>query len=332
MSRSLSELGRRRRVLLLAMAGCSTSLYGVAQTQQFPDRPIRLVIPFPPGGGADSLARPLAERLKRNLGQTIVIENRSGGGSNIGTEAVARARPDGYTLLLNTDAIAIYPHLYRKLGYQVFEDLVPIGYVASSPLVLAINPAVKAGNLQELIALARREPNKLNFAMGGVGTPHHLAFELFVRQADVKIGQIPYRGGGPALADVLAGHVEVGVFTLGAVTQHVSSGALRPMAIMADRRTDIAPAIPSLEELGVKGVRSGLRYVLMAPRATPVAVVARLERAVAESLREAEVQQLLQQAGYEALSAGASEAASRLRHEHDTWGPILKTMSIQLDP
>jgi tripartite-type tricarboxylate transporter receptor subunit TctC len=302
-----------------------------ASAQAWPNRPIRLVVPFPPGGGADTLARPLAERLRQRLGQPVVLEHKTGAGSNIGTELVAKAAPDGHTFLINTDAIAIYPLLYRNLRYDAFKELVPVAYVASSPLVVASHLEVPARNLREFAALAKRDPAHLNFANPGQGSPHHLGFELLARTAGFNIGQANYRGGGPALTDVLAGHAQVGVFTFGAVRPYLESGKLRPLAILSEQRSALAAELPTAVEAGFPGVHVALRFVVMAPAGTPAEVVTRMSTAIADSVAEPEFAQLLKQQGYEPFVTSPAEGAKLLREEYTRWGPVLKAADIRLE-
>lgn len=301
-----------------------------ALAQPYPNRTVKIIVPFPPGGGADTLARPLAERLRVRLGQPVILENRSGAASNIGTEAVARAAPDGYTLLINTDGFAIYPHLYASLPYDPFRDLAPVSYVADTPLVLAGNPALPAANLKDLIELARKTPERLNFANPGLGTPHHLAFELFTRGANLRITHINYKGGGPSLADVLAGHVQLGMFTLGAVLPQIQAGKLKPYAVMTAKRSAFAPDIPAMGEV-LPGVTAGLRFVLMAPKGTSREITGQLHAAVADSLKEAEMRDILKKAGFEAFTTTPEETGTLLRQEYERWGPVLKAANIRLD-
>lgn len=303
----------------------------VAFAQAYPTRPIKLIVPFPPGGGADTLARPLAERMRQRLGQLFLLENRSGASSNIGTDAVAKSAPDGYTLLINTDGIGLYPLLYEKLPYDIFRDLVPITFVAETPMVLASNPNLPASNLLELIALAKKEPDKLAFANPGQGSPHHLAFELFARQAGVQIVQATYRGGGPALQDVLAGHAQLGMFTLGAVLGHINAGKLSPYAVATAARSQAAPSIPTMAEAGLPGVQANLRFVLMAPRGTAPAVLRSIHSAVVESLQEPALRAQLQKQGFELLGTSPEETDRTMRQDHERWRPILKAANIKLE-
>ena len=302
-----------------------------AFAQAYPTRPIRLIVPFPPGGGADTLARPLAERMRQRLGQPFLLENRSGASSNIGTDAVAKSAADGYTLLINTDGIGLYPLLYEKLSYDVFRDLAPITFVAETPMVLASNPSVPAANLLEVIALARKEPGKLAFANPGQGSPHHLAFELFARQAGVQIVQATYRGGGPALQDVLAGHAQLGMFTLGAVLGHINAGKLRPYAVATAARSHAAPGIPTMADAGLPGVQANLRFVLMAPRGTAPAILRSIHAAVVDSLQDPDLRGQLQKQGFELLGTSPEETDRTMHQDHERWRPILKAANIKLD-
>lgn len=317
---------KRTVALLVGLLAAATVF-----AQAYPTRPIKLIVPFPPGGGADTLARPLAERMRQRLGQPFLLENRSGASSNIGTDAVAKSAPDGYTLLINTDGIGLYPLLYEKLPYDVFRDLVPITFVAETPMVLASNPNVPATNLLELIALAKKEPGKLAFANPGQGAPHHLAFELFARQAGVQILQATYRGGGPALQDVLAGHAQLGMFTLGAVLGHINSGKLRPYAVATATRSQVAASIPTMAEAGLPGVQANLRFVLMAPRGTSPAILRSIHSAVVESLQEPDLRAQFQKQGFELLGTSAEETERTMRQDHERWRPILKAANIKLD-
>ncbi len=301
-----------------------------AFAQPYPNRTIRIIVPFPPGGGADTLARPLAERLRVRLEQPVILENRSGAASNIGTEAVARAAPDGYTFLINTDGIAIYPHLYSSLSYDPFRDLASVTYVAETPLVLAGNPGVKAGDLKDLVYLAKKAPDSINFANPGLGTPHHLAFELFTRAAGLKVTHVNYKGGGPSLADVLAGHVQLGMFTLGAVLPHVQAGKLKPYAVMTGKRTQFAPDIPAMNEV-LPGVTAGLRFVLMAPKGTPRDITGTIQAAVAVVMKEQEIRDTLKRAGFEPFVTTPEETGALMRQDFERWGPLLKAANIKLD-
>ncbi len=314
-----------RRALLAAMAAAH------AHAQSFPARPLRLIIPYPPGGGTDTLARPFAERLRGRIGQPVVLENRGGAATNIGMEAAARSAPDGHTLVINADNVALFPLLYRSLPYDLTRDLAPISYVASSPLVLAGNPAVPARTLREFVALAKRDPERLSFANPSIGSPHHLGFELFAREAGVRLTQVEYRGGGPALNDVLAGHVNLGVFSLGAVSQHFAAGTLRPYALLSPARTAMAPEIPTTTEEGLPNVVNALRFLIWAPAQTSREHIATLYAAITDAMADPGLREVLTRAGFETMSTTPQESAAMLRAEHDRWAAILPGLNIRLD-
>jgi tripartite-type tricarboxylate transporter receptor subunit TctC len=324
------------RRAMLAAAGAlavGTTLLAAqpALAQAYPERAIRMVIPFAPGGGADILARPLSEKLARKLGQPVVIDNKSGAGGLIGTTEVARAKPDGYTLLLNTDAVAIYRHLYRNARIDPLKDLAPVGFVASAPLLLAVNPSLGVSNFKEFVALAKKEPGKLMFANPAVGSPHHLAFELMARTAGIDVGQVAYRGGGQALNDVLAGHAPVGMFTLSTGREYVEAGKLKPLALLTQKRSPLAPELPTIVESGYPDVHVALRFLVLAPAGTPDAVVSRLHAAIGEVSNDAEFKGILKRLGYDSFTTSTPEAAALLRSEYERWGPILKAADIRLD-
>jgi tripartite-type tricarboxylate transporter receptor subunit TctC len=314
-----------RRLLLLGAA----TLAAPAVQAQTAGRPIRLVVPFPPGGGADALGRPLSERLAQRLGRPVVIENRSGAGSNIGSEFVARAAPDGTTLLLNFDTLVLHPLLYQGMTFEPIRDLLPVARVASSPLLLGCHPGVPAADVAALVALSRADPNRLNFANPGFGSPHHLAFEFFAQASGLQAAHIAYRGGGPALTDVLAGHVQLGMFTLGAVSQHVRSGSLRGLAVVADRRVEVIGAVPTMAEAGFPEAAVPLRFMLFAPAGTPRDAVARVEAEVQAALAEPALLEVLQRAGFDPGFQRGEDTAAELPRLHTIWARALRSANIQ---
>ncbi len=317
------------------LAGCWLGALAVAPlanaADEYPTRPIRLIVPFSTGGGADSLARPLADGMSKHLGQPVIVENRSGAGSNIGTAIVADANPDGYTLLLNTDAVAIYPFLYSNLKYDWKRDLTAVTYVAKSPLVLALNKDLPAKNLKEFVELAEQKPGVLNFANPGQGSPHHLGFELLLRDAGIEVTQANYRGGGPSLIDVLGGHVQIGMFTFGAVQSHLEKGSLTPLAVLTkERSTVLAPNIPTAVEMGYENVHADLSFIMMAPNKTPPDVIEKVQKAVAAVVSQPEFTKLLNSMGYEPFVTGSAQANAILDQENSRWEPIIKDLNIEL--
>jgi tripartite-type tricarboxylate transporter receptor subunit TctC len=322
----------RRHALATLLAGLAAPAVARAQGAGWaPSRPVRLIIPYPPGGGTDTLARPWAERMRARLGQPLVIENRGGAATTIGMEAAARGPADGHTLVINADNIAYFPLLYSQLPYDLFRDFAPVGYMAETPLVIAVNPNVPANTLQEFVALAKASPEKYSFANPSVGSPHHLGFELLAREAGIRLVQAQYRGGGPATNDVLAGHVHLGVFSLGSVTRHFAAGTLKPYALLSARRSQAAPDIPTTAEAGLPGVVNALRFLLLAPAGTPREVIAALHAANVASLEDPELRAQLTRAGFEITPSSPEEAAAMLRAEHDRWAPILPALNLRLD-
>jgi tripartite-type tricarboxylate transporter receptor subunit TctC len=321
----------RRHVLSALLAGVAIPAALHAQvTGWAPSRSVRLIIPYPPGGGTDTLARPWAERMRARLGQPVVIENRGGAATTIGMEAAARATADGHTLVINADNIAYFPLLYRNLPYDLFRDFTPIAYLAETPLVAAINPNVPARTLREFVALAKANPEKYAFANPSLGSPHHLGYELLAREAGIRLVQAEYRGGGPAMNDVLAGHVHLGVFSLGSVTQHFAAGTLRPLAVLSARRSAAAPDVPTTAEEGLPRVVNALRFLVLAPAATPREAIVALHAAALESLSEPGLREQLVRAGFEITPTSPEETAAMLRAEHDRWAPILPALNLNL--
>jgi tripartite-type tricarboxylate transporter receptor subunit TctC len=316
----------RRRALIAA----ALAFPAVAQTAWAPTRPVRLIIPYPPGGGTDTLARPWAERMRQKLGQPLVIENRGGAATNIGMEAAARAPADGHTIVINADNIAYFPMLYRNMPYDLFRDFAAIAYMAETPLVIAVNPAVPARTLRDFVALAKANPERFSFANPSIGSPHHLGFELFAREAGIRMVQAEYRGGGPAMNDVLAGHVNMGVFSLGSVTQHFAAGTLRPYAVLSPRRSSAAPDVPTTAEEGLPNVVNALRFLLLAPAATPREALAALHAATVDALNDPGLREQLTRAGFEITPSSSEEAAAMLRAERDRWAPILPGLNLNM--
>jgi tripartite-type tricarboxylate transporter receptor subunit TctC len=268
--------------------------------------------------------------MRARLGQPLVIENRGGAATTIGMEAAARATADGHTLVINADNIAYFPLLYRNLPYDLFRDFTPIAYLAETPLVAAINPNVPARTLREFVALAKANPEKYAFANPSLGSPHHLGYELLAREAGIRLVQAEYRGGGPAMNDVLAGHVHLGVFSLGSVTQHFAAGTLRPLAVLSARRSAAAPDVPITAEEGLPRVVNALRFLVLAPAATPREAIAVLHAAALESLSEPALRDQLMRAGFEITPTSPEETAAMLRAEHDRWAPILPALNLNL--
>jgi tripartite-type tricarboxylate transporter receptor subunit TctC len=302
-----------------------------AQAQRYPEKPVRMVVPFPPGGGSDILARAVTPKLAEFIGQPIVVENRGGAGGNIGAEAVARAAPDGYTVLFGSNTLPINAGLYPKLPFDTAKDFAPIGMVASAPMVLVVHPSVKAGTVRELIALAKANPDKLNFSTPGNGTPHHLAAELFNRLAGTKITHILYKGGGPALTDLLAGQTQVAVLTLGAAKGHVASGKLKALGVAPAKRSQVMPELPTLAEAGVAGYEADLWYAVFGPAGTPGDVVTLLNRELGKVLALQEVRERLAQQGFDLAVSTPQRLGEILKGDLAKYGTLIRESNIRAE-
>ena len=301
-----------------------------AQTDNYPNRPIKLVIPYAAGGGSDTVARIMSPHLKNILNQPIIIENKGGVGSTIGTDSVAKSEPDGYTLLLNTDVIAIMPSLFKKLNFDPQKDFAPISFITSAPIVLAANPEFPVNSVKELIALAKKNPGQVSLATPGAGSPQDLASILFAHKAQIKFNSIPYKGNGPALVDILAGHVNIGMFTLSTVKEYAKTGKLKILAVISSKRTPLAPEIISLTEAGLPDVEVSSRYLILAPAKTPKDIVLKLEKDFAKLVENKNYQSELLNLGFEAISTSSAETTEILNKENSKWTPILKSLDISI--
>lgn len=299
------------------------------QAQDFPAREVKIVVPLAPGGGTDTITRQITEKLGRQLGKPVVIENKGGAGTTIGMAAAAQAQPDGQTLVVNGDTVAIFEFIFANLKFDVFRDLVPVAYFASAPIVLAANPAFPANNMKELVALAKKSPGTVAYATPGVGTPHDLAGLLLTQKTGIRFNEVTYKGNGQALTDLMAGHVSIGMFTISNVLPYVQTGKLKVLAVVGDKRTSIAPDIPSMGESGVPGVDVSSRYVILAPAATPKAALVRLNGAIRDVVKTPDTAQVFRGLGYEPMLANLDESAQLLRAERDRWKPILAAANIK---
>ena len=299
-----------------------------AAAQPYPSQPIRLIAPFPPGGSVDIMARLIAEPLASQLGGKIVIENRSGASGNIGMEVAARAKPDGYTLVLNTIPLATNQSLFAKLSWDPIKDFSPIGMVATAPHVLVVPAKSKANTVAELLALARASPGRLTYASAGAGSTFHLCGEMFKDSSNTNILHIPYRGGGPALLDTLAGQVDMSFPTLSAALPHVKAGTLRALGVTSAARSAQMPDVPTLQEAGVQGFEFTQWLALLAPAGTPPQVVARLNTALNAALNTKELKDKFQQQGFDAFTTSPQQAASFLAGEVQRYSKLIKSRGI----
>jgi tripartite-type tricarboxylate transporter receptor subunit TctC len=299
-----------------------------AAAQPYPSQPIRLIAPFPPGGSVDIMARLIADPLASQLGGKIVIENRSGASGNIGMEAAARAKPDGYTIVLNTIPLATNQALFDKLTWDPIKDFAPIGMVATAPHVLVVPPKVKAASVDELVRLARASPGRLTYASAGVGTTFHFCAEMFKDSTSTFILHVPYRGGGPALLDTLGGQVDMSFPTLSAALPHVKAGNLRALAVTGARRSALLPDVPTLAEAGVKDFQFTQWLALLAPAGTPKDIVGRLNGALRDTLNSREMREKFTQQGFDPFVTSPEEAGKFIAAEVQRFGKLIKTRKI----
>jgi tripartite-type tricarboxylate transporter receptor subunit TctC len=305
-------------------------VYAQNTSGNYPDHPITLIVPYAPGGGNDVLARAVAEPMSRSLGQPVVIENRGGAGGSVGTRQVAKAAPDGYTLGLGgTGTLAIDPTLYPNVGYDPRRDFAPVGLIATSPLIVLVNHSVPAHNVQELIALAKAQPGKLNYASAGVGSGIHLGTVLFAETAGIDLTHIPYKGSGPALTDLLGGHVQIYFSSLPPAVGLVKEGKLRALGVTGLKRSSSFPDLPTVAEQGLPGFEAVLHYGIVAPAGTPRPIVDRLNAALRAALDDPKVRGHIATEGAEPLPTSPEEYVADIDREETKWSTLVRKSNAQ---
>jgi tripartite-type tricarboxylate transporter receptor subunit TctC len=328
----MSIAGRAGRFLVAVAACTAAAVFPVSgKAQGYPTGPVRIVVPFQPGGLTDIAARTIAPHLARHFGQPFLVENRSGASGNIAAELVARAQPDGHTLLMGSIGTnAVNAHLFKKMPYDTLKDFEPISLVVSGTLMLVVHPSVPAKTLGELLALARARPASLSFASGGNGASQHLAGELLKTMANVDILHVPYKGIAPGVVDLLGGQVSM-TFDMASVMPHVTAGRLRALAVASATRSSTAPDIPTFSEAGVPGYEASAWYGLFAPAGTPKDLVDSLQRQVAAALKEPQTREKLLSLGAEPVGNTPTEFAAFVRNEYDKWGKVVEAANIRMD-
>jgi tripartite-type tricarboxylate transporter receptor subunit TctC len=319
-------------VWLRAAAVTAAILSGLATAKaaDYPARPITLVVPYAAGGGNDVIARIVAEKMGTSLGQTVIIENRGGAGGTIATRQVAKSEPDGYTLLIATSSLAINPSLYPNAGYDPRKDFAPIGLIASSNNVVLVNPAVPVRSITELIALAKQQDGTLTFASTGTGSSVHLAAELFAGMAGLRLNHVPYKGSGPALNDLIGGHVALMFSTMASAAGLVRDGSkVRALALTGAARSALFPDLPTVAEAGLPGYEAVLHYGIVAPVGTPRSVVEKLNAALNAALSDDEVKKRLGVEGAEALPVSPDEYAADIAGEETKWSEIIRRAGVK---
>jgi len=318
----------RRPLLIAALAAlCFGAAPAVAQS--WPSKPVRIVVPYPPGGANDIVARALQPTLSTGLGQPIVIENRGGGATQVGTEAVARSTPDGATFLLTNIALGANPSLFAKLPYDTLKDLAPITLISKVPLVLVVHPSVPARNAAEFVALAKAKPGSINYGTAGNGSANHLAMEMFRASTGIDVVHVPYKGFGPALADLLAGQVSAAFASTLASLPHVRAGKLRALGVSTAGRSAAAPEVPTIAESGVPGFDVSEWQMLLAPAGTPQAVIDRMHNEIVKAVNVPEVRTRLSELVATPVADTPAEAQAFLRSEIQRWSDVAKRVGLK---
>jgi len=315
---------RRALVALLVLPALSFA-------QAWPSKPVRLVSPFPAGGGTDAFARPLAAQLSQQLGQQFIIDNRGGAGGTIGADHVAKSPPDGYTFLVGAVHHTIAVSVYAKLPYDLEKDLVPVTMVASVPSVVVVHPKVQANSIKELVAFAKANPGKLNFASAGNGTSHHLAGELFKVLTGTQINHVPYKGAGPAMQDLLGGQVDLMFDGMGTSAPQIRSQKLRPLAVTTAGRSPAFPDIPTMSEAGIPNYEVTTWYAIWAPAGTPVEIINKLQQEVAKAMQAPMMKEVWTQQGASPGGNTPAEFAKFVKTEIVKWGEVAKAAGARID-
>jgi len=326
-SRLMGAVSVRCAVVLLVAVLLTSADASLAQS--YPDKPIRIVVTFPAGGPTDAVARPISQSLSTTWGQPVIIDNRGGAGGIVGTEIVAHSAPDGYNLLIGTaGGMSINPSLHAKLSYDPFKDFAPISMLVINPQILVAHPALAASNVRELVALAKSKPGQLNFASSGTGTATHLGLELFKAATGINVVHVPYKGGAPALTDLIAGQVQLLFISIPSVMPQVKAGRLKALAVSSARRSLSAPDVPTVAESGYPGFEYVNWNALFAPAATPRAIISKLNTEVVKIMRDPDLAQKLVSQGAEPAPGTPEQLAQYMRVDFDRWRKVIRAAGI----
>lgn len=319
-------------VLGLALLALSAQLVGRVAAQDYPSRPITLVVPFPPGGGVDAMARIVAEKLSASLGQQVIVDNRVGGSGVVGTRVVARAAPDGYTLLLgHSGTMAINPTLYKNAGYDPRKDFAAIGLMATMPVALLSHPAFPGKTVADVIAFAKHNPGKLSFGTSAVETGSYMSAELFKAAAGIDMTIVPYRGTAPLMDDLLGGGIPVAFGVLPQAMNHLEAGTLRAIAVAGSRRFSLLPQVPTVAESGLPGFEAVLYYGLLAPAGTPGPIIARLNKELNAAVNTEDVKARINAEGGDATTGAPAEHAATIHRDEAKWGALVRKLSLKVE-
>ncbi len=324
----MKRMGMLAAFAVVQLGGVSIGIAADA----YPSKPVRIVVPFAAGGSTDILARNVAQRLNEALRSPVIVENRPGAGALIGAEYVSKAAPDGYTLLMGTNTThAVAPHLYSKMPYNALKDFVPIAEVAYNPQFLDVHPSIPVRNVKELIVLAQKRPGQLNFGSAGQGSASHMAMELFKSMAKVDITHVPYKGSGPALVDVLGGHLSMMFDVVLTTLPHMKAGRLRVLGVSSLQRVDVAPEVPTIAENGLPGFEALVWFGLFAPAGTPAEIVGKLSGEVGKIVHQPALRETFTLQGLTPVGSNSPQFAAKVGKDHATWGKVIREAGIKLD-
>ena len=320
-----------RELASRALAVCLAAVSGYSSAQDFPSKPLRLVVGSTPGGGTDISARLIAPKMSEQLGQQVVVENRPGATTTIGVNYVVRSAPDGYTLLMGVSSLAINPHILKNVPYDALTDLAPVTQVLVAPNIMVAHPSLPIRTVKDLVAFARPRPGQLNFAAGGAGSSQHLAIELFLYMTGTKIVHVPYKGQGMALIDVVAGQVSLMMANVISALPHVRSARLRALGVTGSKRTTVAPDIPTIAEAGVPGYEVLQWYGVLAPAATPREIIGRLHGVIAHAVQDPKIRERIVADAGEPVGNTPDEFSAILRADYKKWGDVIRKAGIRVD-
>ncbi|GAA4331581.1 tripartite tricarboxylate transporter substrate binding protein [Pigmentiphaga soli] len=305
---------------------------GALAADAYPSRPLTLIVPFTPGGGTDIMARLIAEKLTRSLGQPVAVENKPGAGGTLGTDIAARAAPDGYTLMLGSiSTISLNPSLYTNLATNPLTDLAPVSLIGSTPSILAVPKTLPVSSVQELIALAKQKPGSVNFGSAGAGTSHHLAGELFKMQANIQATHVPYKGSAPALLGLTRGDVHILIANIPSLLGAIQAQQIKPLAVTSLERSSLFPELPTVSESGLPGFEVIVWYGVFAPRGTPEPIVTRLNAEIRKAIEMPDVKKRLATEGAEPLSASPQAFAQRIKSDYEKWKKVIQAADVKLE-